>query len=141
MIGNNHQRSRTHIDVQRTRRVGQNHCFDAQFFVRANHQSQSRGAVSFVKMDASLHAQNVDAVQLADDQPTGVTGYGGTGKSVDFFIRDDDGVFDGFRHAAQAAAQNDADLGFMVADFGFNLLSNLIDNVLHKSPRIFFVPI
>ena len=72
MIGNNHQVANLKAGVHATGGIGYEERLDAQFVHHADGECHLFHRVALVVVEASLHGQDVNAAQLAEDKLSAV---------------------------------------------------------------------
>ena len=76
MVGDDHQVANLEGWIHATCCIGDKECLDAQLVHDANGEGDSLHAVAFVVVETSLHGQDVNTSQLAEDELAGVAFYG-----------------------------------------------------------------
>ena len=77
MVGDNHQVAYLEGWVHATCGIGDKECRDAQLVHDTDGEGDSLHVVAFIEVEATLHGQDVNTPQLAEDELAGVAFYGG----------------------------------------------------------------
>ena len=104
VVGDEHEFAGVEVWVGSAGGVGDDHAGTAETMQNADGECDAFEVSAFIIVDASLHDDEVFAVELAEDQVSGMSMHAGGWESFDFAVGDDHGIFQGIDKRAESGA-------------------------------------